>query len=64
MKNYLKNWNFMRMLRLATGIFIVVQGIQSKEWLFVALGGLFSLMPILNIGSCGLSGCKTPVSKK
>lgn len=53
----------MRVLRLALGIFIIVQGVQTKEWLFVALGGLFSLMPLLNIGCCGSSGCNTPVSK-
>ncbi len=63
MKNYLRNWDFMRVLRLALGIFIIVQGVQTKEWLFVALGGLFSLMPLLNIGCCGSSGCNTPVSK-
>lgn len=53
----------MRVLRLALGIFIIVQGVQTKEWLFVALGGLFSLMPIMNIGCCGASGCNTPVRK-
>lgn len=63
MKKYLRNWDFMRVLRLAIGIFIIVQGVQAKEWLFVGAGVLFSLMPILNIGCCGVSGCKTPVSK-
>lgn len=63
MKNYLKTWDLMRVLRLALGIIIIVQGVQAKEWLFVALGGLFSLMPLLNIGCCGASGCNTPVSK-
>lgn len=63
MKGYLRNWNFMRLLRLALGIFIIVQGVQTKEWLLVALGGLFSLMPLLNIGCCGASGCNTLVSK-
>ena len=63
MKEYLKTWDLMRVLRLALGIFIIVQGVQAKEWLFVALGGLFSLMPLLNIGCCGVSGCNTPVSK-
>lgn len=54
----------MRVLRLALGIFIIVQGVQTKEWLFVALGGLFSLMPLLNMSYCGASGCHTPVSKR
>lgn len=63
MKSYLKNWDLMRVLRLALGIFIIAEGIQTKEWLFVGLGGLFSLMPLLNIGCCGASGCSTPVEK-
>lgn len=53
----------MRVLRLALGIFIIVQGIQANQWMFVALGGLFSLMALLNIGCCGAAGCNTPVSK-
>lgn len=53
----------MRVLRLALGIFIVVQGIMAKEWLLVGLGGLFSLMPLMNIGCCGVSGCNTPISR-
>lgn len=64
MKDYLKKWDFMRVLRLALGLFIVVQGIQTKEWLFVILGGLFSLMPLLNMGGCSASGCSTPTSRK
>jgi hypothetical protein len=63
MKNYLRSWTFVRALRLAMGIFIVVQGIHSREWLFVTLGGLFSLMPLLNVGCCGASGCGVPVLK-
>lgn len=63
MKNYLKNWNIMRVLRLALGIFIIVQGIMAKEWLLAGLGGLFLLMPLLNIGCCGVSGCSTLVPK-
>lgn len=63
MKNFLSNWNFMRVLRLALGIYIIVQGFVDNQWLFVALGGLFSLMPLLNIGCCSASGCNTPVRK-
>jgi hypothetical protein len=53
----------MRVLRLAIGIFIVVQSVVSKDWLFVGAGVLLSLMPIMNIGCCSASGCNTPVSK-
>ncbi len=63
MKSYLRNWDFMRALRLAMGIFIVVQGILTAEWLFIILGALFSLLPLLNIGCCGSAGCNIPVVK-
>ncbi|MGY3054494.1 hypothetical protein ACVWYG_002701 [Pedobacter sp. UYEF25] len=63
MKNYLRNWKFMRVLRLAIGFFIIVQGIQTNEWMLVVAGGFFSLMPLLNIGCCGPSGCNVPIYK-
>lgn len=53
----------MRVLRLAIGIFIIVQSVITKDWLFVGAGVLFSLIPIMNIGCCGASGCNTPVRK-
>ncbi|WP_240775499.1 hypothetical protein [Sphingobacterium psychroaquaticum] len=63
MNRYLRNWNLMRVLRLALGIFIIVQGIMEQQWLLVGMGSLFSLMPLMNIGCCGVSGCNTPVRK-
>lgn len=65
MKAYLRNWDLMRMLRLAVGIFIVVQGITTRDWMITLLGGLFSLMPLLNIGCCGgAAACSNkPVSR-
>jgi len=65
MKQYFAHWNFMRILRLALGIFIIIQGIQEKEWLFIALGGLFALMPVLNIGCCSTTAscCDKPVAE-
>lgn len=59
----LNNWNFMRVLRLALGLFILVQGALMKDWTLVALGGLFSLTPLFNIGCCGVGGCSTPVQR-
>ena len=53
----------MRVIRLALGIFIIVQGIQTKEWILIALGGIFALMPLLNIGCCSTAGCNTSFSK-
>lgn len=65
MKNYFRNWNLFRIIRLALGIFILVQGIGSEEWLLAALGGFISVMPILNMGCYGGSTCNTsPASTK
>lgn len=63
MKNYLKNWNFLRILRLAIAIFIIYQGIQSKEWMFILAGAIFAIMPLFNVGCCGTSSCNVPISK-
>lgn len=57
MKEYLKNWNFMRVLRLVMGVFIMIQAIMAQQWMIAALGGLFSLLPLINIGCCGVSTC-------
>ena len=64
MKNYLRSWDFMRALRLVVGIFIVVQGVQANQWMFVALGGLFAIMPLFNVGGCSPRGCNVPVSRE
>ena len=53
----------MRILRLVLGVYIIIEGIQTNEWLFIALGGLFTAMSLLNIGCCGVSGCSTAVPK-
>lgn len=64
MKQYLKNWNFMRVLRLTVGIFIIIMGIQTRDWLFVFLGAAFSIMPLFNVGCCSVNGCATPPSRR
>lgn len=63
MKNYFRNWNIIRLLRLLVGIFVMIQAIISGEWIFVFLGGLFALMPLMNVG-CRTSGCQIPQTKK
>lgn len=53
----------MRLLRLALGIFIIIQSIVSHHLLGIGIGIIFSMMPLLNIGCCGVSGCGTIPSK-
>ncbi len=59
----LHNWNFMRFLRLAVGIFIIAQSIITKNLTMGILGSLFTIMPLFNIGCCGVGRCATPISK-
>jgi hydrogenase maturation factor len=39
-QNILKNWNFVRLLRLAMGIFLVVEAVKSGMWILVAVGAV------------------------
>lgn len=59
MKNWLKNWNYMRILRLALGVLIITQGIIAADWVVTGMGALLSLLSLLNLGCCGASGCAT-----
>ena len=63
----LRNWNFVRILRLVLGLVIVGQGIVTADWLFGLAGAFLSFMAIANIGCCGVNGCAVDtrnVSKK
>ncbi len=48
----LSNWNFSRILRLVLGGIILIEGIRSGEFLFILVGGIFTLMPLFNVGCC------------
>jgi len=63
MKNYFKNWNLIRIIQLALGILIIVQGVERKEWFVVIIGSLFSLIPLLGIGCCAGHSCSTMPDK-
>ena len=57
MRAILQGWNFMRLLRLALGSAVLMQGIISKEPMTVVLGAMFGGMALANIGCCGTNGC-------
>ncbi len=62
-KTYIKNWSFLRLLRLGLGLLIVIQGVEAKEWFTLAMGALFVAMPLFNIGCCSTAGCSTLPAK-
>jgi hypothetical protein len=62
MLNNLKNrltqgWNFMRFVRLALAITIIVQAITSSEIMFAVLGGFLLFQAAFNYGCCSAGGC-------
>ncbi len=55
MKKLIYGWSLSRVLRLAMGLAVIVQGILVGDGLLITAGALFSLMPLLNVG-CGPGG--------
>lgn len=55
----LQTWDFMRVIRLGLGLFILIEGIKSVNVLSLILGGLLLAQAFLNVGCCGTSGCET-----
>ncbi|SEM45543.1 hypothetical protein SAMN05421856_103334 [Chryseobacterium taichungense] len=60
MINLFKNWNFVRLFRLSMGIFLIVEAVKSGMWILVAVGAVFVVMPLLNIGCCATGNCSVP----
>ncbi len=57
MKALLYNWNLMRFVRLAIGIYGVVQAILQEDVMIGALGGFLLVTALANIAGCGAGGC-------
>ncbi|MBK6640656.1 MAG: hypothetical protein KBH11_01160 [Bacteroidia bacterium] len=59
----ISNWNLMRVVRFIIGIIILIEGINSRQWIPGIVGGIFLIQAILNVGCCGSEGCNVPESK-
>jgi hypothetical protein len=55
----LKNWNFVRFLRLGLGIVILVQAVMSRDGFMGMAGFAFSLLAVFNVGCFG-GTCSVP----
>ena len=56
---YAQSWSFMRFVRLALGVIIMVQGIFAGETLSMLLGGAFAGMALANVGCNGACAINT-----
>ena len=59
----LKNWNLMRLLRLAIGVWAIILAFQRGEAILGLMGGLLILMAVMNNGCCGINNCATKTSR-
>lgn len=59
----LSGWGFMRVIRLALGLMLVIQAIQQQFWAAGLLGGLLLFQAFTNTGCCGAAGCGIPPVK-
>lgn len=57
------NWNFMRWLRLAFGIYIAVQAVETLSIFSGVVAAFFMFQAITNTGCCGTNGCAVPIKK-
>jgi hypothetical protein len=62
MTTILKNWDFMRLLRLGIGLWLGYTAITEHQAIIGVMAGLFLLQAIMNLG-CGSKGCNVPYNK-
>lgn len=59
MEKILRQWTWIRIVRLLIGIGAAVQGIYQKEYVLLVAGGFIAISALLNAGCCGSAGCAT-----
>jgi hypothetical protein len=63
MKQILTNWNFFRTLRVIAGLAIVAFAFNKGDWAIAAIGGLYSLMAVMNIGCAYNTACTSQADR-
>lgn len=58
----LYGWSLMRFIRVALGVFILIEGFKSTSYFSLAIGGLLLWQGVMNVGCCGANGCDTNVN--
>ena len=63
-QNLFTNWHFMRWLRLAIGVYVIVQAVMLHDTMLGFFGAFFFIQAVTNTGCCGTQSCTAPVAKK
>ena len=58
-KRIIYQWNWMRIVRLAIGLYALIQGLMHSENLMIGIGTFFLIQGIFNFGcsSCSSRNC-------
>ncbi|MDX1327582.1 MAG: hypothetical protein R3299_07720 [Arenibacter sp.] len=56
-QNIYTNWSLFRLVRLAIGLYLLIDGLKNGLWLFTVIGAVFTVMPLLNIGCSTTRNC-------
>ena len=64
MESLLKNWDSVRIIRMALGIAISAYAFWSKEYILALPGALLMLQAILNLSCCARGNCHTGKENK
>ncbi|MBD3749300.1 MAG: hypothetical protein IE931_07385 [Sphingobacteriales bacterium] len=52
----LKDWNFMRVIKLIIAIYISYQAVVTQQYLLLLLAALFFYQSIWNVSACAMGG--------
>lgn len=64
MNAVLKYWSVFRVIRLAIGIMMIIQGFDTKDALPAVAGVLFSGMALFDAGYCAIGNCTSSTKTK
>lgn len=57
-------WNLMRIIRLAAGLFLAVQAVQLYDVMAGFISVILLFQAFTNTGCCGVGGCAVPTTTK
>jgi len=61
MERIKKGWNFVRLVRLALGLYITVESALTHEWMLACAGLFLTGTALFNVGCCGIYGCQPTI---
>ena len=65
MQSIIKDWNFIRIIRLVAGVYLVGYGYSIMDYLIIMIGAVLALMAVTNSGCSPFSNsCEVKVKEE